>query len=113
MVNAVGKKSGFGASLRLCLILFAVQIGLSSGASAETRVVTLRVGLATDPVTFDPHSMNLGSTTLVNRSLYEALIGRGPDMEKVPQLATSWTRVTPQRWQFSLRRGVHFHDGSL
>lgn len=101
------------AGLRLSLILLAAQLVLPPPSVAQSRLVTLRVGLATDPVTFDPHSMNLGSTTLVNRSLYEALVGRGPTMEKVPQLATSWTRLDPRRWQFVLRQGVHFHDGSL
>lgn len=74
---------------------------------------TLRVGLATEPVTFDPHSMNVGSTTLVNRSLFEALVSRGKHMEKVPELASSWSRLGPRRWRFVIRSGVHFHDGSL
>jgi peptide/nickel transport system substrate-binding protein len=73
---------------------------------------TLRVGLATEPVTFDPHSMNAGSTTMVNRSLFEALVGRGKHMEKVPQLAASWSRLGPRRWRFVIRPGVRFHDGS-
>lgn len=94
--------------------LVAIWAPITAVADPATAAgTTLHVGLATEPVTFDPHGMNAGSTTLVNRSIFEALVGRGKDMEKVPQLATSWSRVGPRRWRFVIRPGVHFHDGSL
>src|SRR5690606_5665795 len=42
---------------------------------------------------------------------YEGLIERGPNMEIIPALATSWEVVEPTRWRFHLREGVTFHEG--
>jgi peptide/nickel transport system substrate-binding protein len=109
---ACGKRAVFiGRALIAGLVL---QVGVALPSRAELKPpVTLHVGLATASVTFDPHSMNVGSTTLVNRSVFEALVGRGQHMEIVPQLATSWSRVDARRWRFVIRRGVRFHDGDI
>lgn len=98
---------------RVVLLLLVLQAWGPAVLAADRQAeATLRVGLATEPLTFDPHAMNAGSTTLVNRSIFEALVGRGEKMEKLPQLATSWSRVGPRRWRFVIRSGVRFHDGS-
>lgn len=99
-----------GAAIWWILAVFAC--GPAAAQVMPPVGATLRIGLATEPVTFDPHAMNAGSTTLVNRSMFEALVGRGQHMEKMPQLATSWSRVGPRRWRFVIRSGVRFHDGS-
>jgi peptide/nickel transport system substrate-binding protein len=98
------------AGVALAVGLFAL-LGLGPSQAADQN--TIRVALPTEPVTFDPHALNAGSTTLVNRSLYEALVGRDETQAKVPQLATSWSRLDPRRWRFFLRPNVRFHDGSL
>ena len=36
----------------------------------------------------------------------------GPDLEIVPQLAVDWKLIDPLTWEFSLRQGVWFHDGT-
>jgi len=44
---------------------------------------------------------------------YDALLYRDPNsMEIKPLLATSWKLVTPTVWEFELRHGVKFHDGT-
>ena len=52
-------------------------------------------------------------------SLYDTLVWRnylslpdGSGAELVPGLATSWTQVTPTEWDFTIRQGVKFHDGT-
>ncbi len=35
-----------------------------------------------------------------------------PDLTLVPGLAVSWKLVDPTTWQFTLRPGVTFHDGT-
>lgn len=73
---------------------------------------SLRVGVATDAGTLDPHALNAGTTAAVTRQIYEALVGRDRDMAKIPGLATAWSLEEPTRWRFWLRTGVRFHDGA-
>jgi peptide/nickel transport system substrate-binding protein len=49
----------------------------------------------------------------VIRNVEEALINRDPETnELVGELATSWKSTSPTTWEFQLREGVKFHDGS-
>ena len=43
--------------------------------------------------------------------LFDRLIDRTPAAEPVPGLALSWHAVGDDAWEFSLREGVHWHDG--
>lgn len=42
----------------------------------------------------------------------ETLIELNPQAEALPKLATEWKQVDDLTWQFTLRDGVTFHDGS-
>jgi peptide/nickel transport system substrate-binding protein len=49
----------------------------------------------------------------VIRNVEEGLINRDPKTnDLVPELATSWKQINPTTWQFQLRKGVSFTDGS-
>jgi ABC-type transport system substrate-binding protein len=50
---------------------------------------------------------------LARRLVFDGLTEEGPDGTIRPALALSWTAENNEhRWQFRLRPGVHFHDGS-
>ena len=85
---------------------------LASLAAPAARAAGLRVATAFDPQTMDPHSLALQYHTRVVFQIYEPLVGRDPHYRLVPVLATGWTQVDPRTWQFKLRPGVRFHDGS-
>ncbi|AEV28295.1 ABC-type dipeptide transport system, periplasmic component [Sphaerochaeta pleomorpha str. Grapes] len=54
-----------------------------------------------------------GQTFSLNSSIYEYLVEINPDTkELVPVLATSWSTTDGKRWEFKLRQGVTFQDGS-
>jgi peptide/nickel transport system substrate-binding protein len=89
--------------------LAAALAGGLMAASADAR--TLRWAAAGDPNTMDPHSQNLGTVTMVLQQIYDTLITRNPDLTLRPGLATAWTQVEPNRWRFTLREGVRFHEG--
>src|SRR6266542_1909291 len=94
--------------LRL-LTLALIAAMLATGA-ADAK--TLRWANRGDPQTTDPHSQNEGLTNNVNQLVYEFLVGRDKKLDLVPELAVSWTQVSPTVWRFKLRPGVKFHDGT-
>lgn len=94
---------GFGVALAT-----AVAGTLGAGA-ADAK--TLRWASQGDALTLDPHAQNEGPTSTMNAQIYDALILRDKDLKKIPGLATSWSAVEPNVWEFKLREGVTFHEG--
>lgn len=68
----------------------------------------------TTPSTFDPHQARSQSDAYGKLNLYDTLyhyVGNPPKLE--PQLATGYTVSDDGLiWEFALREGVKFHDGS-
>ncbi len=87
----------------------ALLLGAAVDASAQN---TLRWASQGDALTFDPHAQNEGPTNTANQQVYEPLIWRDADLEMQPGLALSWEAVEPTVWEFKLREGVTFHDGT-
>lgn len=71
----------------------------------------LRMGVQSAFVV-DPHVLFIGPNMAMSRNLYDSLVGRDEDARWTPTLATSWKQIDPQTWEFSLRQGVKFSDGS-
>jgi peptide/nickel transport system substrate-binding protein len=76
------------------------------------RPGVLRLGLSGDVSSMDPHWLNTASNAVVSRHVFELLVDASPQGRLVPGLAESWKLVEPMTWEFRLRRGVKFHDGS-
>ena len=97
-------------------ILKAVAVGtLSLLVSVPVlHAETLRWARASDVQTLDPHAYNEGITHTFNHQIYEPLVRRSDDGELVPVLATEWQKLDsdPTVWEFKLREGVTFHDGT-
>jgi peptide/nickel transport system substrate-binding protein len=72
----------------------------------------LRVGLSSNPASVDPHFFNNDAISAVVSHAYETLVALDPDTQLVPALATSWRAINDTTWEFKLRDGVRFHDGS-
>jgi peptide/nickel transport system substrate-binding protein len=74
---------------------------------------SLAVGMRTDSIgTFDPAISTTRDTESVLRNIFDALVAHTPDGKVVPQLATSWRRVGPATYDFTIRGGVKFQDGT-
>ena len=86
-------------SLALCLPL---------AAAAQD----LRVGLAAEPSSLDPHYHNLSPNNMTSRHVYDTLVSQDAKQTLGPGLAESWKAVDPTTWEFKLRRNVKFFDGS-
>lgn len=96
-------------------LLLIVTVGLAA-CSPSTPSVTLRdtlvVGMGADAVSLDPHRSNDQSSSRVRGHIYETLIAQDNDLNLIPGLAESWTQVDALTFEFKLKQGVTFHDGS-
>ena len=92
---------------------------LSAMAVAETRPqygATLRTATSIAPMSLDPADKAQPDTVArrnLSRLMFETLVTMDDRGRLRPALATSWQAAPGnQRWQFWVRRGVKFHDGS-
>ena len=92
--------------LRLATI--AIAITWSGLATAQE----LRVGLAAEPTSMDPHYHNQTANNSLAAEIFDALTLQDANQKLLPGLAVSWRIVDPRTWEFKLRAGVKFHDGS-
>ena len=72
----------------------------------------LTIGLASEPTAIDPHFHNLGPNNALSRHLFDRLILQNELQQLEPGLAVSWEPIDDLTWEFKLRQGVKFHDGS-
>jgi peptide/nickel transport system substrate-binding protein len=72
----------------------------------------LRIGIASEPSSADPHFHNLGPNNQLRRNFFESLVGADEKQQLFPLLAESWKPLDDTRWEFKLRDGVTFSDGS-
>jgi MarR-like DNA-binding transcriptional regulator SgrR of sgrS sRNA len=90
----------------------ALLLCLALPAAARTRPHyggTLRVEIEGDPWSQNPPQSN----SLARRLMFDGLTRVGADGVVQPALAVRWTSENnDHRWQFWLRPGVHFQDGS-
>lgn len=99
-------------------LLLLVAVSVASMAPASTRPHyggTLRVAMRDAPTSLDPADSSRPDTLWRNlsRQVFETLVNLDGRGQPQPSLSSSW-RVDPgdQRWQFNIRRGVTFHDGT-
>jgi peptide/nickel transport system substrate-binding protein len=90
----------------LCL-LFGLLLCAAPASAAE-----LRLGLAVEPDSIDPHFHNFGGNKNLMPNVFEALTAIDPQDKLVPGLAVSWRLVDDTTWEFKLREGVTFSDGT-
>ena len=82
---------------------------ISAPAFAENVIRWASQG---DALTSDPHAANESPTHSSSRKIYDVLYYNDKDMKLTPWLATGFKLLNPTTWEFALRKGVRFHDGS-
>lgn len=83
-----------------------------AGCAGKSRSNGITIALDRDITTLDPAMHRSRTVEAVIRNIFDGLVVRNRDMKVVPQLAESWRIVDDNNWEFKLRRGVVFHDGS-
>ena len=73
---------------------------------------TLNIGAGGAFNSLDPHFFNLGPNNVLNKYIFSSLTEFSPTLRPEASLAVSWTAISPTVWEFKLRPGVTFHDGT-
>jgi peptide/nickel transport system substrate-binding protein len=81
-------------------------------AQNQARAQELKIGISTEPSAMDPHYHNLGPNNQLAFTIFDTLILQDETQKLTPGLAESWKAVSDTVWEFKLRKGVKFHDGS-
>ena len=94
--------------ITLGLLGAVVAVSLAGNVGAAD----LRVGLKLEPSSIDPHYHNLGPNNSAARHIFDRLVHTNEKQQLGPGLAVSWKPLSDTVWEFKLRQGVKFHDGS-
>ncbi len=90
-------------------LLAAAALPLPATAQAPRR---LRIGVGLTPNSLDPHYHNTGQNNSALRHVFDTLINELGEADLQPNLAESWKLVDDTTWEFKLRPGVVFSDGT-
>lgn len=98
-----------GLNVRRLIAGLAIAAGLAGASPLHSA--ELKIGSRADAAV-DPHFLYLSTNMAYSRHLFDALVDKDANSQRRPGLATSWSAVAPTVWEFRLRDGVKFHDGS-
>jgi peptide/nickel transport system substrate-binding protein len=96
----------------LKLTVAALAAALVAVPATVSAAGELTIGLASEPSSIDPHFHNLGPNNALARVIFDRLIMPDETQQLRPGLAVSWKPIDDTTWEFKLRKGVKFHDGS-
>lgn len=96
---------------RSCLRTLVASI-LGGAMALSAAAADLRIGIKAEVTSADPHVLN-GQNRNVWMQVYEGLVAQDENLRTIPALAVSWKPVGTNSWEFKLRPGVRFHDGTL
>ena len=95
---------------RLAAPLLALALAVPAAAPAPAQ--TLRVAFDAEWTSLDPHFHSFPYNLSVAYHLFDALTAHDPAQRAVPRLAESWRAIGQDRWEFRLREGARFADGT-
>jgi peptide/nickel transport system substrate-binding protein len=103
----LSKKKILSAAFARLSVLTSLSLGMQASHAAD-----LKIGLYADVSTLDPHFNNIAPNISLSSHLVDALVNVDANGHLIPGLATSWQAIDPLTWEFKLRQGVKFSDGS-
>lgn len=93
-------------------IILAFVLLAAGPAIAASEDNTLTVGEMFDITSDSLDPVEDGSVMAEKALITEALVGVNSDLTIKPELASSWSQISDNTWEFKLRDDVFFHDGS-
>ena len=100
------------AGLPLRVLLAAVLVTSCVVSSKIAFAQEFKLAMSSPPTSMDPHFYNLFPNLNVSDHIFETMVKMDEDSHVVPGIAQSWTMINNLTWEFKLRPGLKFHDGS-
>jgi peptide/nickel transport system substrate-binding protein len=94
-------------SIVIAMLMLCTALQPGPAGAAE-----LRIGISGEVTSLDPHFLAAQPNLTVARHVFESLTDVDAQTRLIPGLAERWRAIDALTWEFSLRRGVRFHDGS-
>ncbi|KAA2238353.1 ABC transporter substrate-binding protein [Salinarimonas soli] len=79
--------------------------------AAPSQAQELKIGLASEATSIDPHFHNVGPNNALRKHIFEGLISNDENQKNIPELALSWKPISDTDWEFKLRPNVKFSNG--
>lgn len=89
---------------------FALALAFLAAPVAQAQDVNIAVGGAF--TSLDPHFHNLTPNSALTQHLFDRLLEPDANLRPQPGLAESYRALSPTSWEFKLRPGIRFHDGT-
>ncbi|MCZ8183637.1 MAG: ABC transporter substrate-binding protein [Beijerinckiaceae bacterium] len=93
-------------------LVYALFCATALSSAVPALAQTLTIGVRGGPDSIDPHFTATGTHAESLKHVFDTLVWSGDGLELEPRLATSWKPINETTWEFKLRPGVKFHDGS-
>ncbi len=93
-------------------LTFAFTSALALLFTFSVHATDLKLGTLYELQTLDPHFFNGFPSSTSHGHIYDRLISKSDSAVLQPGLAESWRNLDSTTWEFKLRKGVKFHDGS-
>jgi len=94
---------------RIAAGVIVLAVPLSAAFAQNNELV---IALSTQITSLDPHFHNLTPNNGLARHVFENLIATDEVQNLKPGLAESWKAIDDTTWEFKLRKGVKWHDGT-
>ena len=98
------------AALPVAALAHAVPRSALGQGADEAQSVTIAQGV--DIASFDPPEDTSAAARSIFQNVFDQLVELDDNLQFVPSLAESWTNIDDLTWEFKIRQGVLFHDGS-
>ncbi len=101
-----------GLSALTCVSVTPALAQPASAQAASAPPTTLKIGIAGAFTSMDPHYHNVGPNNVLTEYVFDRLVRFDPSFKPEASLAVSWRAIDDKTWEFQLRKGVKFHDGT-
>jgi peptide/nickel transport system substrate-binding protein len=93
--------------------LLSLAAAIIFGGAASAASQDLRIGLAAEPTTMDPHYQTLTPNLALHAHVFETLVAQDEQQRLKPALAERWSLLPDGiTWEFKLRQNVTWHNGA-